>query len=85
MIQEAGLGHRLPSWYIEDSVCDACYKLMADEEIVARTSTAWPKIPASNAPSPMPAPTTCIKPEMAMALGLMSAILSVLCFWPQVI
>jgi MoaA/NifB/PqqE/SkfB family radical SAM enzyme len=34
MIQDAGLGDHLPTWYIRDSVCDACYKLMADERIV---------------------------------------------------
>jgi hypothetical protein len=34
MIQEAGLGRHLPAEYIKDSVCDACYHLMACPPIV---------------------------------------------------
>jgi organic radical activating enzyme len=34
-VQEAGLGNRLPTAYIRGSICNACYSLMADAEIVA--------------------------------------------------
>lgn len=34
MIRDAGLGDHLPNWYIRDSVCDACYKLMTDQQVV---------------------------------------------------
>lgn len=34
MIKEAGLGHCLPKNYIKDSVCNACYNLMSNSEIV---------------------------------------------------
>jgi organic radical activating enzyme len=34
MIRDAGLGHLLPDIYITDSVCDACYNIMADAKIV---------------------------------------------------
>jgi MoaA/NifB/PqqE/SkfB family radical SAM enzyme len=34
LIQEAGLGKYLPQNYIKDSVCNACYQLMASEKIV---------------------------------------------------
>jgi len=34
MIEEAGLGRNLPEKYIRNSVCNACYSLMENEEIV---------------------------------------------------
>ena len=34
MIRDAGLDHLLPHRYIKDSVCDACYNLMANTQIV---------------------------------------------------
>jgi MoaA/NifB/PqqE/SkfB family radical SAM enzyme len=34
LIRYAGLGRHLPDSYIKDSVCDACYNLMANEQIV---------------------------------------------------
>jgi MoaA/NifB/PqqE/SkfB family radical SAM enzyme len=34
MIRDAGLGHFLPDRYIKDSVCDACYNIMANAKIV---------------------------------------------------
>jgi organic radical activating enzyme len=34
LIQDAGLDHLLPERYIKDSVCDACYNLMANARIV---------------------------------------------------
>ncbi len=35
MLKDAGLGDYVPTRYIKDSVCDACYKLMTDGRVVA--------------------------------------------------
>lgn len=35
LLQEAGRNDLLPEWYIQDSVCHACYSLMSNPETVA--------------------------------------------------
>jgi hypothetical protein len=70
MIQEAGLDHRLPRWYIKDSVCDACYKPMADEQIVAYLN-ALAEDPGFRRTVAYARAYYLHEPEMVTALGLM--------------